>query len=625
MPSSPIHKFPLSDDSANNSLECTANISDNCEEKGSANDMKRFTKYRLSQGHALLRKQVQRPIILHATKGFGGRRRYTFSGQQDNKLLYKKRRRFTSIALPTKFLLGGNRNDPLNLSSLQDEKINQQLNAFSPASSPMPLPDWRTQVQVVIPQNIYDPLNLNTGEDIEFNLLSSKPRRRRRHRKGKKDDENVEDANQISPSEEVPPSDILTLCHVSVDDPNGKDKISSKVEFSDDQNKIVSPVVPQGSPVKTFKKSVSRSISREAEEKPSKLNQLVKYRSPRSRDRQNDTIKFRVNAAKFCYGNHVANIANWNFGDDFGTDPRLRFFNQDMFREADVLDIGCNTGQIALHIAKHWHPRKVVGIDIDKKLINKAQRKVRLYLSEHIAQEEDFPDSMAVMYGPLSKLVISKSKAEMDFPNNVTFFEANYVPAKEDYLETQKPEFDTILCLRVTKWIHLNFGDEGLKMAFKRMFAQLRNGGRLILEYQPWFTYSASKRITPAIYKTYQGLEMRPDSFCDYLLSEVGFSSCRLIGRSYNCTKAYRQEIFLLTKGSYEEEPHVLLDPSSLPYNYHMWYPRNEFATYDEHPHDAGFSDYAEENHEDNGYSNYDDENDYECYGEEEMEPDFAE
>ncbi|GFV98863.1 probable RNA methyltransferase bin3 [Trichonephila clavipes] len=73
---------------------------------------------------------------------------------------------------------------------------------------------------------------------------------------------------------------------------------------------------------------------------------------------------------------------------------------------------------------------------------------------------------------------------------------ANYVPASEDYLETQKPEFDTILCLRVTKWIHLNFGDEGLKMAFKRMFAQLRIGGHLILEFQPWFTYSTSKRIT---------------------------------------------------------------------------------------------------------------------------------
>ncbi|GBM58685.1 7SK snRNA methylphosphate capping enzyme [Araneus ventricosus] len=427
MPSSPIHKFPLSDDSANNSLECATNIADNCEEKESANEMKKLTKCRLNQGHALLRKQVQRPIILHATKGFG-RRRYTFSGHQDHKLFYKKRRRFTSIALPTKFLLGGNRNDPLNLSSLQDEKINQQLNAFSPASSPLPLPDWRTQVQVVIPQNIYDPLNLNSGEDIEFNLLSSKPRKRRRHRKGKKEDENVDDVNQISPTEEVPPSNVSTSCHVSrvsVDDPIGKDKNSSRAELSDDQNKIVSPVVPQGSPVKTFKKSVSRSISREAEEKSSKLSQLQKHTSPRSRDRQNDTVKFRVNAAKFCYGNHAANIANWNFGDDFGTDPRLRYFDQDMFRDADVLDIGCNTGQITLHIAKHWHPRKVVGIDIDKKLINKAQRKVRLYLSEHVAQGDDFPDSMTVMYGPLSKLVVSKSKAERDFPNNVTFFEVS--------------------------------------------------------------------------------------------------------------------------------------------------------------------------------------------------------
>ncbi|GBM58679.1 putative RNA methyltransferase bin3 [Araneus ventricosus] len=197
---------------------------------------------------------------------------------------------------------------------------------------------------------------------------------------------------------------------------------------------------------------------------------------------------------------------------------------------------------------------------------------------------------------------------------------ANYVPANEDYLETQKPEFDTILCLRVTKWIHLNFGDEGLKMAFKRMFAQLRNGGRLILEYQPWFTYSASKRITPAIYETYQGLEMRPDSFCDYLITEVGFSSCRLIGRAYNCTKAYRQEIFLLTKGSYQEDT----SPSPVPYNYPLWFPSEEMFNEQPGEQEGELSGFDEETHHHNEFLNFEDVESSSSV-EEDMDPDTSE
>ncbi len=62
------------------------------------------------------------------------------------------------------------------------------------------------------------------------------------------------------------------------------------------------------------------------------------------------------------------------------------------------------------------------------------------------------------------------------FGRKVRFLCDNYVFESDDLLEVAQPEFDTILCLSTTKWIHLNFGDDGIKRAFKRMFAQLRPG-----------------------------------------------------------------------------------------------------------------------------------------------------
>ena len=45
--------------------------------------------------------------------------------------------------LPSKFLLGGNINDPLNLNSLNDERIARVVNAVTPESSPLPTPKHR--------------------------------------------------------------------------------------------------------------------------------------------------------------------------------------------------------------------------------------------------------------------------------------------------------------------------------------------------------------------------------------------------------------------------------------------------------------------------------------------------
>lgn len=182
--------------------------------------------------------------------------------------------------LPTKFLLGGNINDPLNLNSLQDEEINRAMNAVTPKSSPIPTPPQRKgKVEVIIPSNIHDPLNLiDCADDAEYEQQLTSPvkkcRKKRLKRKrtvsatietAKIDDvDNVieaktpepskdsakipEDSSKTEPQTEEKPKE-LTL-ELSPKKENKKRKSEEhkdnvkKFKFSN-VDKIVSPVIPQ--------------------------------------------------------------------------------------------------------------------------------------------------------------------------------------------------------------------------------------------------------------------------------------------------------------------------------------------------------------------------------------------
>lgn len=175
---------------------------------------------------------------------------------------------------------------------------------------------------------------------------------------------------------------------------------------------------------------------------------------------------------KFIYGNYNRYYGYRN-PKDFH-DVRLDIFlaNKELFTGKEILDIGCNSGLVTIEVAKKLEIKHITGIDIDKGLINKTIKSV----------------------AKLRKS--STGTVKKTFPFNVSFIHGNYVLRDDVLLEIEKPQFDVILCLSVTKWIHLNFGDSALKQTFRRMYAQLRHGGYLILEPQPWDGYKRRKKLT---------------------------------------------------------------------------------------------------------------------------------
>ncbi|KAG7484029.1 hypothetical protein MATL_G00044900 [Megalops atlanticus] len=162
-----------------------------------------------------------------------------------------------------------------------------------------------------------------------------------------------------------------------------------------------------------------------------------------------------------------------------------------------------------------------------------------------------FPVSLRISRGPIAAPPLPDTPPLPlgDFPANVSFVKGNYVLQSDALLQTQQPEYDVILCLSVTKWVHLNWGDEGLQRLFRRVYRHLRPGGLFILEPQPWASYSKRKKLTDTIFKNYYNIRFKPDHFSSYLTSEVGFSGYELIGTPNNSSRGFQRPIYLFRKG----------------------------------------------------------------------------
>ncbi|KAK7047921.1 hypothetical protein VNI00_006249 [Paramarasmius palmivorus] len=233
------------------------------------------------------------------------------------------------------------------------------------------------------------------------------------------------------------------------------------------------------------------------------------------------------------------------------SDARLTLLPKDIFKGKRVLDIGCNEGFVTIQIAQKYHPQKILGVDIDDTLIRAAWRKRAAVWSQqgpsvsstvlnaakessngnrkrkrHAESEPSTPDyshfplAFEHMFGPLP-VPPSQNRGKHVFPHNVAFRTMDFVDGSSPELE----EYDVVLAFSITKWIHLNNGDEGLVNFFRRVWDVLKPGGVFMLEPQGWDGYKKARRLI----KTQHDLELRPGDF-PRVLAEIGFSEVEHLG-----------------------------------------------------------------------------------------------
>lgn len=284
-----------------------------------------------------------------------------------------------------------------------------------------------------------------------------------------------------------------------------------------------------------------------------------------------DPVSMVLSSDSNQFGNHR------NYYKKRGTklsvlDPRLISLDRIVFEDKDVLDVGCHSGLIPLQLGKYFGVKSAKGIDIDFRLINTAADNwTKEELKEH-KKEDSEPDHQSEsaefsvnlesveeisqpsetlsdanngmpLRKPVQLALPSPSGNTTSYPYNVSFQVCNILQLQlsEHSTTSQTPDqkqgettpqkksalsahqFDTVLLLSLTKWVHMNFGDDGIRTLFANAKCLLRVGGRLVLEAQKFKAYAKILPQSARFQKVYPTIQLRPEMFEEYLIKQLGF------------------------------------------------------------------------------------------------------
>ncbi|KAH9026108.1 Bicoid-interacting protein 3-domain-containing protein [Lactarius hengduanensis] len=278
------------------------------------------------------------------------------------------------------------------------------------------------------------------------------------------------------------------------------------------------------------------------------------------------------------HGNYH-NYHGYHYHHPGGHDSRLALLPRDLLTDARVLDVGCNEGWVSCEIgasflfvslrllAQSRGARRVVGVDIDDVLVRMAWRRRRTLWSHQAPFSESsssasrtkrkrsplppkppvvdyFPASCQHMFGPLPippTDTFHSDTANHKFPHNITFRRADWRTRLATTSSLRKllsfphcvvkvvADSRMLVRFSVSKWIHLNGGDAGLRRFFERVHATLVLGGAFVLEAQPRESYTKARKLHPTLQENAQTLQLQPEGF-ETVLCSMGFRHVQMLG-----------------------------------------------------------------------------------------------
>ncbi|KAI3443743.1 hypothetical protein Pfo_000408 [Paulownia fortunei] len=249
------------------------------------------------------------------------------------------------------------------------------------------------------------------------------------------------------------------------------------------------------------------------------------------------------------FGNY-RNYYGYRVGQDLDEDPRLQVMKREWFEGKDCLDIGCNSGLITIAIAKKFGCQSILGVDIDGARIEDAHWTLRKVMktSMHRVTSKTPRSADAELANGLENNATeslteekrdnsgdSPLSEEKDLLKIVSFQKGNFV---QNWRPPANTYYHAILCLSVTKWVHLNWGDDGLITLFWRVWTLLQPGGVFILEPQPWSSYYNNRLVSEMAAANYKNIKIPPEDFQDVLLDKIGFRRVENITSCLSGTKS---------------------------------------------------------------------------------------